>query len=157
MTDAAEAAFSPRTPPSHCSHRAPRPRPPDPPPPRASRVPAPPPHGALGARRAWGARRPRAGAGAGSGGWGPRRAAGLLARPPVPSPGPSARARQVPVSNTQLAVSSSGTSPTTQQWPDCSMKCVPAGVSRFTSSPPVAVCTIAPARARGCEDVPHLP
>lgn len=85
--DAVEPLLSPR----------PLPPPPGPPSPQLSRVPAPPPHGALGARRAWGARRPGAGAGAGAGagGWGPRRAAGLLARPPVSSPGPSARARQV--------------------------------------------------------------
>nr|XP_054374837.1 translation initiation factor IF-2-like [Pongo abelii] len=80
MTDAAEAAFSVRTPPSPSSRRAPCPPPLARPPPRRWRVPAPPPPAAPGAPRARGAGRGAPGAG----GWGPRRAGGLLARPPTP-------------------------------------------------------------------------
>ncbi|XP_045859755.1 basic proline-rich protein-like [Meles meles] len=159
MTNAAEAAFSPRTPPSHCSHRAPRPRPPDPPPPRLSRVPAPPPHGARGARRAWGARRPRAGAGAGAGGWGLRRAGG---RPPRATPGtfaqplsesPPGTGFQHTTGRLQLRDFANDTAMARLLHEVCSSR----SMVSHPSSPPVAVCTIAPARARGCEDIPHLP
>ncbi|XP_035887338.1 neural Wiskott-Aldrich syndrome protein-like isoform X2 [Phyllostomus discolor] len=85
MTDAAESARSPPTPPSRCSRRAPCPRPrvrsPPVPYPRRSRVHASPPPGSSGARRAWGARRP--GTGAGATGWGLRRTIG---RPPRATP-----------------------------------------------------------------------
>lgn len=58
MTDAAEAAFSPPTPSSHCSHRAPCPRPPGPPPPSSRASPRPLPT-ALWARVGPGARADR--------------------------------------------------------------------------------------------------
>ncbi|XP_033275641.2 WAS protein family homolog 6-like [Orcinus orca] len=98
MTDANEAVFSPPTPPSRCSRRAPSPGT------RASARPLPP---ALRARVGPGARAGRSGRGSGSrsgsgigsgsgrevGGRGGR-PGGLLARPRSPSPGPSAGARQ---------------------------------------------------------------
>ncbi|XP_022410964.1 serine/arginine repetitive matrix protein 1-like [Delphinapterus leucas] len=98
MTDAAEAAFSPPMPPSRCSRRAPCPRLPRPLP-RRSRVRAPPPPGAPGARRARGARRlererereperERDWEREREGRWGPRRAA---RRPPRATPEPLAR------------------------------------------------------------------
>lgn len=101
MTDAAEAPFSPPTPPTRCSRRAPCTHPVSPlpvpllPDARAFTRPLPRhPPGAPGARRTRGTRWP--GAGAGARGWGPRRpASGLLARPPTQSPSPSAGARQV--------------------------------------------------------------
>ncbi|XP_033058591.1 cyclin-dependent kinase inhibitor 1C-like [Trachypithecus francoisi] len=66
MTDAAEAAFSVRTPPNPSSRRAPCPPPLARPSPQRWRVPAPSPPAAPGARRARGAgRREREGGGRG--------------------------------------------------------------------------------------------
>ncbi|XP_054564536.1 uncharacterized protein LOC114228096 isoform X2 [Eptesicus fuscus] len=96
MTDTVEAAFSPRTPPSRGSRRAPCPRPPprvrsprapSPPGARAATCALPPAPQALQARvgpgaRAGGERVPEGGSRGG-------RAGGLLARPPTPAAGAS--------------------------------------------------------------------
>lgn len=89
MTDANEAVFSPPTPPSRCSRRAPSPGT------RASARPLPP---ALRARAGRSGRGSGSRSGSGSGrevGGRGGRPGGLLARPRSPSPGPSAGARQV--------------------------------------------------------------
>lgn len=94
MTDAAEAPFSPPTPPTRCSRRAPCTHPVSPlpvpllPDARAFTRPLPrhPPPGAPGARRTRGTRWP--GAGAGARGWGPRRTG---ERPPRATPDPVAQ------------------------------------------------------------------
>lgn len=101
MTDAAEAPFSPPTPPRRCSRRAPCTHPVSPlpvpllPDARAFTRPLPLHPPALLARVGRGARagreRERAPEGGGRGG----PASGLLARPPTQSPSPSAGARQV--------------------------------------------------------------
>ncbi|XP_063498484.1 uncharacterized protein [Symphalangus syndactylus] len=81
MTDAAEAAFSVRTPPSPSSRRAPCPPPLARPSPRRWRVPAPPPPAAPGAPRARGAGSGRVGA---AGGGRPRRPTPRPPDPPTP-------------------------------------------------------------------------
>ncbi|XP_070238834.1 uncharacterized protein [Bos mutus] len=90
MTDAAEAAFSPPTPPSRCSRRAPDP-------PLAPRAPSP---GARASPRPLlpAALRARVGPRARAGWSGRRRVGGPAAstpRAPNPSAGPSAGARQL--------------------------------------------------------------
>ncbi|VFV30219.1 Hypothetical predicted protein [Lynx pardinus] len=90
MTDAAEAAFSPPTPPSRCSRRAPCPRPPCPPPPPGSRASPRPLPTALRARVGPGARAGRARARARvreGGGRGGRPASSRDPRSLRPSPG----------------------------------------------------------------------